>query len=182
MMREENMKRMLVVSLLIILLSVPAAQASLLEDSSLVGRGVAYYLGFIKVYDAALYSPGPVSPKKILDADVSKCLHLEYAVGVEREDFIEAAHTVLERQFADDVIRSVSKSIKELHDGYRDVKEGDSYTLCYNHELETTTLARNNNKVVSIQSAEFSRVYFSIWLGEPEPLDERLRDDLLGIK
>ncbi|CAG36873.1 hypothetical protein [Desulfotalea psychrophila] len=49
-----------------------------------LGEGEAYYLGFIKVYDASLYSSKFSGIKDILNAEISKCLHLEYQVDIEK--------------------------------------------------------------------------------------------------
>ena len=145
-----------------------------------LGQGHAYYLKFIKVYKAALFAAAAGDASSLLSDEVSKCLHLEYAVEVKREHFIEAAVTVLKRQFPPAQLDLVRNDIEALHQGYLDVQAGDSYTLCYQSDTAVTTLARNGSKVLSIDTPGFATVYFSIWLGEADPLDERLRADLLA--
>lgn len=150
------------------------------SDMQKLGQGEAYYLGFIKVYDASLYSSKLSNKKDILDDEVSKCLHLEYKVGIKKNDFTEVANNVLGDQFAKEQLARVQSDIETLHQGYRDVKDGDSYTLCYNNNDQMTTLSFNNEIVASVKSADFARIYFSIWLAPNDPLDDTLREDLLA--
>ncbi len=145
-----------------------------------LGQGHAYYLKFIKVYKAALFAEAAGDAKSLLSDEVSKCLHLEYAVGVKREHLIEAAVTVLKRQFSPEQLDRMVNDIETLHQGYLDVQTGDSYTLCYQSDTAVTTLARNGSEVLSIDTPGFAAVYFSIWLDEKDPLDDRLRADLLA--
>lgn len=154
--------------------------ASNIEDMQLIGKGAAYYLKFIKVYDATLYSEGLAENEDILDSDVSKCLHLEYSVGVERDDFIAAANAILTRQFSLEQLSQVSTELEMLHNGYEDVEKGDSYTLCYSEMTETTSLSLNGGELVSVTSPAFAEMYFSIWLGNTSPLDKKLRNNLLA--
>lgn len=150
-----------------------------MEDMQLIGKGEAYYLKFIKIYDATLYSEELVGNENILESDVSKCLHLQYSVGIEKDDFITAANTILTRQFSPEQLGQVSNELEILHGGYKDVEEGDSYTLCYYEKTETTSLALNGQELVSVSSPDFAEIYFSIWLGNTAPLDEKLRKNLL---
>ena len=145
-----------------------------------LGKGQAYYLNFIKVYDATLYWLEIAEEKNILSSDVSKCLNLKYAVDIGKDDFIKAANSVLNRQFSQEQLRMVNGEIETLHQSYRDVHDGDSYTLCYNSREKVTSLSYNGIKLVAIHSPAFAEIYFSIWLGSSNPLDENLRDDLLA--
>lgn len=168
--------------IIFILFFYPASDslASNFNDMQRLGQGKAYYLGFIKVYDASLYSSGPVAAKDILSRDVSKCLLLEYVVDIGKEDFVKAANTVLNRQFSENQLARVNSDIESVHQGYRDVRDGDSYTLCYSSTDSLTTLSYNGGVLVSIDSPDFAEIYFSIWLGSSDPLDETLRNDLLA--
>jgi len=149
-------------------------------DLKRLGQGKVYFMSFIKVYDASLYSSELADTQGILSGDVSKCLHLEYMVDIEKSDFVKAANAVLSRQFTQEQLAGISNDIDTLHQGYRDVQDGDTYTLCYNSADSITTLSYNGGVLVSIGSPGFSEVYFSIWLGQNQPLDETLRNDLLA--
>jgi hypothetical protein len=101
-------------------------------------------------------------------------------VDIGREDFVNAANTVLTRQFSEEQLARVDSDIETLHQGYRDVQDGDSYSLCYSSTDSVTTLSYNGGVLVSVDSPDFAEIYFSIWLGKTDPLDETLRDDLLA--
>jgi hypothetical protein len=165
---------------LIFTLMFSLAHSNQIEDMELHGMGEAYYLKFIKVYDASLYTEQSASEDEILQGAVSKCLLLQYDVAVKQKDFIKAANTVLNRQFTTEQLERVRIEIDQLHAGYQDVKDGDQYTLCYDNRKATTTLSHNGEEIVRILSKTFAEVYFSIWLGKEKPLDDRLRDNLLA--
>lgn len=155
--------------------------AATIDSMSLRGQGDVHYLGFIKVYDADLFTQNAAGDAAdILDPSVSKCLQLRYHVSLTPENFIEGATTVLARQHPADDIEELKEQIELLHRAYQPVKKGDSYQLCYRADSETTTLALNNNELVSVHSALFSSVYFGIWLGDNQPLDSNLQRDLLN--
>lgn len=155
------------------------AQGANIDEMTLRGQGEAYYLKFIKVYKASLYTEENASLEEIASTSVSKCLLLQYQVAVDQDDFTKAANTVLERQFTDTELQEVQPEIDLLHKAYVDVKDGDQYTLCYNKEEESTTLEYNDVEIIRIFSKTFATIYFSIWLGEKDPLDDTLRDNLL---
>ncbi len=163
-------------------LFVSTAHSGAIEKMKLQGTGVAYYMKFIKVYNASLYTEQPASEGEILQGDVSKCLLLQYKVSLKQKDFIKAANTVLDRQFSAEQLDTVRDEIAQLHDGYIDVKDGDKYSLCYNSQEGSTALSHNGIERVRIISKPFAEVYFSIWLGKPYPLDDKLRDNLLARK
>lgn len=172
--------------LLTTLLVVTLLPGSALADGAdyaglqLQGRGEARYLGMIKVYDAALYSPPGIPAERMLDPDISRCIDLKYAVSLKVDDFIRGADTVLARQYDEAALDHVRAEIDALHGSYRAVDKGDRYALCYDATASQTTLALNRQELVRITSADFARVYFGIWLGPEAPLDEKLRDRLLA--
>ncbi|MGB3211462.1 MAG: chalcone isomerase family protein [Desulforhopalus sp.] len=173
------MLKMIIIALFAFVLMF--ANISLGEPSEMieVGSGEVRYMGIIKVYDAALFVSEKVPGVMIQTGQISKCLKLDYAVSLTVDDFIKGAATVLQRQHSVEKINTVEKEIDMLHRSYRDVEKGDFYTLCYDASSSTTTLALNSEELVNIDSADFARLYFGIWLGPVAPLSERLRDDLL---
>ena len=164
---------------LLLTLFLSTAHSSAIEKMELHGMGEAYYLKFIKVYDAALYTEQPSSEEDIIQGAVSKCLLLKYDVSLKRKDFIKAADTVLNRQFSVEQLDKVLDEIDRFHASYIDVQDGDQYTLCYDRQEGSTALSHNGKELVRIKSEAFSKVYFSIWLGKQYPLDDKLRDNLL---
>lgn len=174
------MKLFLAIIISILFTSLPVVAQ--IESMQLRGKGTVNYLGFIKVYDAYLYTNEAVDQIDVLSPDVSKCLKLEYDVSLTQENFIEGANTVLVRQHPATQIALVQKEITKLHKAYKPVDEGDTYLLCYDANSSTTTLLLNNSPITAITSQEFSSLYLGIWLGEKEPIDEDLRDALVNIK
>ncbi len=158
-----------------------ADSAGTQENMQPIGKGEVRYMGFIKVYDASLLASKAITGGKVLDTEISKCLILNYAVPLTIDKFIRGAEMVLQRQHKKEDLGAVRQQIDALHAGYRDVQEGDSYTLCYDAASRATTLSLNNEELVRIVSADFARFYFGIWLGPDAPLDEDLRDDLLAV-
>jgi len=151
-----------------------------IHQMQLQGSGTVRYMGFIKVYDAHLYTDPEMSAAEVLSADSSRCLKLKYSVNLSKENFIEAAETILNRQHDFSTLNRVRPQLNRLHDSYQEVKDGDSYVLCYNSDAQTTRLLLNGIEQVVIPSADFASVYFGIWLGENKPLSSDLRADLLS--
>ena len=162
------------------LLALPAASVGLVDSMTLVAKGNARWMGFIKVYDAHLYVPEKIDQERILDTEVSKCLKLEYDVELKPEDLIKGANLVLERQHTQELLERIKPHIEELHRAYRAVDKGDSYTLCYDAEKMLTTLTLNTEQLVAIQSDEFSSAYFGIWLSPNQPLSASLQKQLVS--
>ncbi|WP_163340496.1 chalcone isomerase family protein [Desulfopila sp. IMCC35008] len=169
-----------IIFILLFILFSATAHSEPVESMTLHGAGEAYYLKFIKVYDAALYTRHPASAEQIQRGEVSKCLLLQYDVSLKQQDFVKAANTVLGRQFATEQLEMVRTELRQLHDSYIDVQDGDQYSLCYDSQEKRTTLSHNNKELVRIYSEKFAEIYFSIWLGENSPLDDTLRDNLLA--
>jgi hypothetical protein len=146
---------------------------------NLLGKGEVYYLGFIKVYDAALYVNTKNDSQVVMDPETSRCLKLTYDVALTVKDFVLGAETVLARQHSPEGLSKLRKEIDMLHDAYRDVQKGDSYYLCYDAPQRLTTLTLNDTQLVAVPSTEFAEAYFGIWLGAVKPIDDKLRDRLL---
>lgn len=181
---EEAMRKKLQALLTSLIIAFPFALYGMdIHDMQLQGSGSVNYLGFIKVYDAHLYTAPATLVDEVLAAESSRCLKLRYSVSLTRENFIEAAEKILNRQHNSSTLAKVKPQLDLLHSNYQQVKDGDSYTLCYSAKDRSTRLILNGVEQVAIPSAEFAEVYFGIWLGENLPLSEGLRADLLsGLK
>lgn len=174
-----NMLLLSILTLLFITLPT-SVQGMDIHNLQLQGSGTVRYMGFIKVYDAQLYTEPSAQPDEVLSPQSSRCLKLNYAVSLTKRDFIEAAEKILRKQHDLNIIERVRPQLAQLHDNYQPVRDGDSYTLCYNGQTQTTRLLLNGIEQVEIQSADFAAVYFGIWLGEKEPLSQELRSALLS--
>ena len=167
------------IPLILLILVMPSVVYAAIPGLVDVGNGEVRYLGFIKVYDASLYTQPDISRANILEAGTSRCLVIDYSVSLSAEDLVKGGEKVLARQHDKQRLDKIRNHIDTLHNSYQDIDSGDSYTLCYNSATEVTTLLYNSDEVVDIKSSEFANVYFGIWLGPKKPIDDDLRDDLL---
>ena len=167
-------------SLLLALCCLPlSVWANIPAGLQTVGKGEARYLGVIKVYDAELSVSPDTSRATVLDAAVSRCLKLDYAVELTADKFTLAAETVLKRQHDTATLATVQPQLDQLHAAYADVKQGDIYQMCYDAKTQTTSLLLNGKVMARVKSAAFAAVYFGIWLGEKQPIAQELRENLL---
>jgi hypothetical protein len=170
--------------ILLILITVPqfslAKVNNILPGLEKTGTGTVKYLGIFKVYDAELYTPPELQLNAILNEETSRCLVLHYDLELSAGDIIKGANAVLKRQNSQEILDKASKHIETLHNSYTSVQSGDSYTLCYDSTTNSTHLLFNDEEVVSIDSTDFARIYFGIWLGSREPISDSLRDNLLA--
>jgi hypothetical protein len=146
------------------------------QTLALKGQGSVYYAGLFHVYDAALYLPPQSPPRQALDNTLARCLVLHYRISLSRQQFIEAATAVLQRQIED--ISPLMPRLRHLHAAYRDVQPGDRYALCYLPQ-SGTELRLNGRPLLRIEGEDFARAYFGIWLAEAA-ISEPLRAALLG--
>ncbi len=176
--RIEIMKWLVLVITLLVFFYPQKSEAEPWKTMTLVGSGEYTYLGFISLYKARLFTDGDAH--NVLGPQVNRCLVLDYEVEITAEQFAEAATAILQRQLASSEMARISQEINLLHSRYRTVEDGDRYSLCFDSESQTTSLALNGENLVSIRSLEFAAAYFGIWLGEREPINQGLRNDLLG--
>ncbi len=152
-----------------------AAAKVVTEKMTRLGQGEVRYLKLIKVYSASLYADTPD-----LRPGTSRCLVLEYAVSLDPDAMVTAANQILGRQHSPATIARFQSQLDALHSSYRKVEKGDRYSLCYNAVKDETSLALNNQVLVSIPSAAFAELYFGIWLSNRQPIDDTLRQQLLS--
>jgi hypothetical protein len=144
----------------------------------LKGTGLARYAVVIRVYGAGLYGPEGVPAASLLERGDPKRLEIEYFVDIKASDLTLAANTILEKQLAADDLKALEPRIRQIHDAYRSVTQGDRYVMEY-LPGEGTRLSLNGEILVTVEGRDFARAYFGIWLGE-EPLSQNLRNALLG--
>jgi len=164
---------------MLVMLLMCSAQAGLLPNLKLSGQGTAYYMKVFKVYDAQLHVGANATKANILEPNVSRCLRLNYAVDLTVDKFVLAANTVLQRQHSAAQLQRVKPLIDRVHNSYKDVKKGDIYVLCYDANTQLTRLELNDQLLVQVNSPEFAKVYFGLWLGAKAPLSAPLRASLL---
>lgn len=131
---------------------------------------------FIKGYAAALYLGGDATRESVL-GDVPRRLELQYYVSIAREDFGQAAQTILERSHPQQELDALRGRVDAMAELFEDVSAGDRYSLTY-LPGRGTELALNGEPLGTIPGSDFAAAYFGIWLGD-DPIDTGLRDRLL---
>lgn len=141
------------------------------------GTGLLRYGGLIKVYAAALYCPTDIGQDELLDPSVPKRLELAYFVNLNRENFIEAAEVILEKQHGKSGLAALQPSLDKLHQMFVDVQSGDRYSITY-LPGQGLMLERNGQYAGMVADTGLGTAYFGIWLGEP-PISPGLKKDLI---
>jgi len=145
----------------------------------IVGTGLMRYLVFIKAYVAALYMEEGVEAEKVF-SDVAKRLEIEYFHPIEAKDFVFSTNELTARNVDAATLVRLRQQIDRLNALYENVSPGDRYSLTYIPGVGTE-LALNGEAKGTIAGNDFAAAVFSMWLG-PRPIDESLRDSLLGKK
>lgn len=159
--------------------AMPVAAETQFTRLQPAGRGEIRYLGVIKVYDAELFTSPDATVDEVQKAETDFCLALTYNVELSADKFALAAEKILERQWSDEQLAPMRGHIDEFHASYRNVKKGDHYTLCYNTDKHHTRLALNGEILAQIDSADFARLYSGIWMSDNNPIDSKLKAELL---
>jgi hypothetical protein len=157
-----------------------AATDQLTEDGArfeLAGATTFRWMSIVKVYDARLHL-GNGEPAAKVFADIPVRLQLTYHRGFTAAEIIKGGDTLLARNVKADALVSLRERLELINRAYRDVREGDSYTLTY-VPGKGTTLRLNGSPLVSIPGHDFASAYFRIWLGD-DPISKSMRDTLLG--
>jgi len=139
-----------------------------------IGQATALWGGFIKIYDATLYSPTAVNTQSLLADHTDLTLELCYHRSIDRKDIIKAAQKALPEALPN----PIEQAINALHDQYQSVQKGDCYTLSHTPE-EGTQLTLNDTSLFKTQTPGFKSAYFSIWLGD-YALSETVKAQLLA--
>ena len=143
---------------------------------ALRGSGTAYYARIFRVYDAALYAPAGAPLSEVVAGHAPRCLVIEYRREVARDLIVTAAMTVLSRQGV--ALPALEERLDGLHGAYRDVGEGDRYTLCHAPGRDTRLLL-NGKELARVRGDDFAAAYFGIWLRDGA-ISEDLRAALLS--
>jgi hypothetical protein len=152
----------------------------LTEDGArfeLIGTTTFRWMSVIKVYDARLHLGAGEPPTKVF-ADIPVRLQLTYHRGFTAAEIIKGGDTLLARNVKAETLTALRERLELINRAYRDVREGDRYTLTY-APGKGTTLRLNGSPLVTIPGHDFAAAYFRIWLGD-DPISESMRDALLG--
>jgi hypothetical protein len=143
----------------------------------LIGSTTFRWMSIIKVYDARLHLGAGQPPTKVF-ADIPVRLQLTYHRGFTAAEIIKGGDTLLARNVKAESLAALRDRLELINRAYRDVREGDSYSLTY-APGKGTTLRLNGSPLVTIPGHDFAAAYFRIWLGD-DPISESMRDALLG--
>lgn len=145
----------------------------------LSGVGVLKYLGFIRIYNGALYLPPAVSPDQTLE-DVPKRLEVKYLRSFKAQDFGPATIAGIKKNVDPETYARLESRIAYHNSLYEDIAPGDRVSLTYIPSIGTI-LEVNGNAKGTIKGADFAQALFSMWLGD-EPFDTGFKRALLGEK
>ena len=143
------------------------------------GAGLHRYMIVLKGYAAALYLGQGHSSDELFD-DIPKCLQIVYFHPIPAQGFVRATQHGFEANLAPEDLEELKDQIGRLYECYQDVKKQDRYSFIY-HPSTGPELQLNGEILCRFDSLQFANAVLSIWLGE-NPLDKRLKEDLLGRK
>lgn len=159
------------------ILYITASQAlepinTFISEAEEVGQGRMTYL-FLNIYDATLYAPNGV-----WRYDKPFALQLNYLRNIKGKKIANHSIEEIRKQgFKDEV--KLATWHTQICKIFPDVDKGISLIGIYTNTGETIFF-QNNTELGRINDAEFSRLFFDIWLSEKTRSPE-LRKKLLGI-
>lgn len=136
------------------------------ESLSLRGLSTFRYWG-LRVYTGALYAPLAAKTRDSVRGEVRKKLILCYHRSLRPDQFREKSQEVLEETPGLD-LKTLEPFLSTINNSYVAVQEGDRYAIIYYPSSSTMKLIFNEREpaLATIQSAEFARAYFGIWISE----------------
>ena len=144
---------------------------------ALSGWAEYYWKGLFPVYAGVLYRQPEDCEKQVL-TDTAKRLEFHYYRNIKGSDFAQAANNYLQKNLTDLEYQAVKSRADRLNACYRDVVEGDRYSLTY-IPGKGTTLALNGQALINIEGTDFQAAYLKIWLGS-KPLSKAFKRKLLS--
>ena len=156
--------------------NTPPEVARELPNARLLGSGRLTVMLF-HVYDARLWVRDGFNAADA--AQSSLALELEYARTLEGAQIAARSITEMKRigEFGDDTAQRWLASMKQI---FVDVKAGDRLTGLQQPGLGARFFL-NGKPVGEVRDAEFTRLFFGIWLS-PRSSQPALRDALLGTR
>lgn len=146
---------------------------------ALSGVGQLRYLGFIRIYDGALYLPNSAAKNKAL-SDIPKRLEVKYLRSFKADDFGSATIAGIKKNVDAQTYAQLESRIKYHNTLYDDVVTDDRVSLTY-HPAMGTQVEINGITKGTVEGADFAAALFSLWLGD-KPFDEGFKRSLLGQK
>ena len=141
------------------------------------GYDILNYMLVIKAYAGALYMENGTPSSSVL-GEAPRILELYYFHKISAEDFRESTIEMIKRNTTDVEFGIISERLNRFNSFYRGVKPGDRYKAEY-IPGKGTTLYLNGTALGTIPGNDFSKAFFSIWIGR-DPIDKKFRNRLLG--
>jgi len=141
------------------------------------GYAILNYMLVIKAYAGALYMENGTPSSSVL-GETPRILELYYFHNISAQDFRESTIEMIKRNTTEAEFSLISERLNRFNSFYRDVKPGDRYRAEY-IPGRGTTLYLNGRALGTIPGNDFSKGFFSIWIGR-DPIDKKFRDKLLG--
>ena len=104
-------------------------------------------------------------------------LSFRYFREVPGDAFGKAAMHFLEKNLDETRFTRLESELERFNQHYKDVDDGDRYTLIY--ENGGLTLALNGEPLTQQKGDDFAHAYLTIWFG-PSPYSPAMKESLLG--
>ena len=138
---------------------------------------------FTELYVQALYlSQLTQDANLILESDIEMAIRIQITSSlVTSKKLSKALAKGMEKSVGEDGILKLTKEVQELENliGREITKAGDSFNLIYNPFDKSLWIYKNDKYEGKIESFEFKKAFFGIWLSE-NPVDKDLKNELLG--
>lgn len=141
------------------------------------GYAILNYMLVIRAYAGALYMENGIPASSVL-GETTRVLELYYFHKISAEDFRVSTVEMIKRNTTVEGFGKISERLNTFNTLYRDVKPGDRYRAEY-IPGRGTTLYLNGRPLGGVPGNDFSKAFFSIWIGR-DPIDRKFRDKLLG--
>ena len=156
--------------------STPPEVASALPGATLVGEGRLRYLG-LHVYDVRLWANDAQAARS--PEDEALALELQYARALHGKSIAERSLKEMQSLGAVNAAQA-ERWLAQMTQIFPDVKAGDRLTGVQ-RPGEASVFYVNGKRGGEVQDAEFTRLFFGIWLS-PRTSQPKLRDALLGSR
>ena len=138
---------------------------------------------FTELYVQALYlSQLTQDANLILESDIEMAIRIHITSSlVTSKKLSKALAKGMEKSVGEAGMLKLSKEVNELEAliGREITKAGDSFNLIYNPLDKSLWIYKNDKYEGKIESFEFKKAFFGIWLSE-NPVDKDLKQELLG--
>lgn len=152
----------------------PPEIAQQLPDARLSGHATLRFLG-LAIYDIRLWSAAPLPRDDIVQQPFG--LELEYARDLAGAKIAQRSLDEMQR-IGKPTVEQAQRWLATLRRLFPDVAAGDRLTGV--NAAGRTLFFHNARALGSVEEADFSRLFFGIWLA-PATSEPRLREQLLGL-